>query len=160
MGPFELRTMSEHGLLFLKIVFALQDSLEKYAEANSKDRTNAAILLRKMAACLKEIDKEVASENPNPAKHVGSMRVYLSGFKSRFAPIVGGPEAERLEKELLSLFVSKEGDDGPMISGFIALKKEYAKRGPAGDEHLSASLITLVQVREQLEATADVIEYE
>ncbi len=159
MGPFELRTMSEHGLLFLKIVFALQEALAKYNEANEADRAKAATLLRKMAACLKEIDQEVAAEKPNPAKHVGSMRVYLSGFKSRFAPIIGDRKAESLEQELMSLFDSTEGDDGPMISGFIALKK-IAEEGLVGEQHLRASLITLVQVREQLEATADVIEFE
>ncbi|SDE85252.1 hypothetical protein SAMN04488117_101477 [Celeribacter baekdonensis] len=159
MGPFELRTMSEHGLLFIKMVFALQDAIAKYSDANEADRVKAAELLRKMAACLKEIDQEVAAEKPNPTKHVGSMRVYLSTFKSRFAPVIGDREAEKLEHELMSLFDTTEGDDGPMISGFIALKK-YAEEGLVDDEHLRASLITLVQVREQLEATADVIEFE
>ncbi len=160
MDVFTLRTMSEHGLLLLKLVFQMQDAMQKYQQADQNDRVKASALLRKMAKCLREIYDEVRSEKPRPSKHAGSMRVYLSNFEKRLAPLIGGAEAERLKAELMTLFATKEFEEGPMISGFVALEPNRNSGEDEFSEHVQASITTLILVYEQLEAMADVIEFE
>jgi len=160
MDVFTLRTMSEHGLLLLKLVFQMQDAMQKYQQADNADRVKAAALLRKMATCLKEIYDEVKSEKPSASKHAGSMRIYLSNFEKRFSPLIGRAEAQRLKAELMTLFVTNEFEDGPMISGFLALEPNRNSGEDEFSEHVQASITSLILAYEQLEAMADVVEFE
>ncbi len=159
VDPFQLTAMSNNGLLFLKLVLGMQDLWTTYEKANKEQRTEAAELLRRIAGCVKDIHREVLANHPNPSKHAGSMRVYLRQFDVTFAPVLGADEATRLKAELLSLFSETEQPDGPMISGFLALDPNKNNGTDEFSEHVKASITTLVLVYEQLEATADVIEF-
>lgn len=115
IDPFQLTATSNNGLLFLKLVLGMQDLWSTYEKANKEQRVEAAALLRRIATCVKDIHHEISSDEPNPSKHAGSMRVYLKQFDVTFAPILGKDEATRLHGELASLFAENETQDGPMI---------------------------------------------
>jgi hypothetical protein len=159
IDPFQLTAMSNNGLLFLKLVLGMQDLWARYEKANKEQREEAAKLLRRIAACVKDIHQEILSDDPNPSKHVGSMRVYLKHFDVTFAPVLGKDEAVRLHNQLVSLFAESDTPDGPMISGFLALDPNKNNGSDKFSEHVRAAITTLVLVYEQLDATADVIEF-
>ena len=115
MDPFSLTTISEYGLLMLRIVFNFQSTLSKVNEAELADRVRAAKYLRQISACLTEIDHELNRDNPRLSKHAHSMRIYLKSFEDRFTPLIGAVEARRLKLGLEELFDERANDEGPCL---------------------------------------------
>jgi hypothetical protein len=161
---FNLRTMSEQGLLFLKLAFQLQSLIDQMAQQKVAQRKDAAKLLNNIADCLDTIEHEVRSGGSNLPRHVGSMKTYIETFDHVFGPLIGQSKARSLKGEMLSLFVGSGrdsfGDDslGPMVAGFLELRKLTAS-GTVDELHTNSSIATLSLVAGQLTALAIVLEH-
>ena len=112
-----------------------------------------------MAVCLDEIHKELKLEEPRPGKHAGSMEIYLRDFEERFTPFIGEDDSRSLKQDIAILFESNDSEDHlNLVTGFIALKK-FQREGAIDKPHTDAAIAALFLAKEQLEATADIIEY-
>ncbi len=151
-----LKTMSEYGLIFVQVALQLREYFEQGNVADEKDRKNAAVLLKKMAECLSKIEVEVRSENPKLGHSVGAMREYLSAFSAIFTPLLGETKAREVQSDILGMFTGADRELGPMISGFMELKR-YTNDGMVSEAHTNASIATITLVQGQLEALADLI---
>ena len=161
---FNLRTMSENGILLLKAVMDLQSLMDRMSKKNSARRMEGARLLEKIADCLTELEIEVRAGGPKIPVLVGRMRTYIEHFEPVFVPLLGKQTAAKFREQLLELFVSTPeatfsgGTYGPMIGGFLELKKLTAS-GEVDELHTNSSIATLSLVEGQLRALADVLEF-
>ncbi len=153
-----LKTMSDYGLIVVRVAFQMHEYFAQVIELDEKKRKKAAELLEKMAECLGKIEVEVRSESPDLGHHVGAMREYLSAFPAVFIPLMGEAKARDVQADILSVFTGGNTELGPMISGFLELKK-YTKDGAVSEAHTNASIATMELARGQLSALALLIEF-
>ena len=153
-----LTTMSDYGLVFIRVLFQMREYIDQANGANVKDRKKAADLLEKMAECLGRIEVEVRADRQDLGRDIGAMREYLAAFPSIFTPLLGETKTKEVQANMCSLFVRGDSEFGPMGGGFLELKK-YTEEGLVTEAHANASIATITLVQGQLGALADLISF-